>query len=191
MVTSNTRHSRRLPRAGSSVQTSLVAILLAGATAFCSGAEAGRDGNPLQPTLPAQQAGTPVTVTSLASGSGMLTPNSGIAEPTRLVVRDAATWASTWSRIWNGQSSQPLPAVDFTRDMVIVAGLGTKPTGGYSIVVESASRDGAALLVVVRTESPGSSCLLSEALTAPVAAVRVPRTEGDVKFEEKSVNRQC
>jgi len=162
----------------------LKALMLAVLTAYCSGNEA-TQGAPLAPGV--QQ---PVTVTRLASGSEPLTQNSGISESTRLVVRDAAVWADTWARIRPERPAPALPAVDFSREMLIVAGLGTRPSGGHSIIVESASREGESLQVVIRTETP-VGCVGIAALTAPVDVARVPRTDGDVRFTERSVTRNC
>jgi len=136
-------------------------------------------------------AGQAVALTRLASGSEPLTVNSGMTESTRLVVRDAATWASTWSRIWTVKPAPPLPAIDFSREMVIVVGLGTRPTGGYSIAVESAATEAGNLNVVVRTDTPGGGCLSAQMLTSPVDVVRVPRTEATVEFRDRNVTRNC
>ncbi len=43
---------------------------------------------------------------------------SGVHEPTQLVIRDQAAWVTLWSR-HRGATRDPVPAVDFSRDMVI------------------------------------------------------------------------
>jgi protease stability complex PrcB-like protein len=162
-------------------------LVLAVATTYCSGNDIARGADLPQPVAPGQS----VALTRLASGSESLTFNSGITESTRLVVRDAATWASTWSRIWTVRPAPPLPAIDFNREMVIVVGLGTRPTGGYSIAVESASTEAGNLNVVVRTDTPDSGCLLFQALTSPVDVARIPRTDATVEFRDRNVTRSC
>jgi hypothetical protein len=171
------------------MRNSRATLLLAAATACCAGSDAAGGADLQQPVAPDNQQA--VSVTRLASGADPLTYYSGITDATRLVVRDAATWAATWRRIWSAtQPAPPLPPVDFQGEMVIVAGLGSRPSGGHSIAVESAYREGTTLHIVVRTETPGSSCLLSTALTAPVDVARVPRAD-DVRFRDRNVTRSC
>src|SRR3954469_11187774 len=50
---------------------------------------------------------------------------SGFMARTRLVVRDQATWESVWMQLTGGiQPKPPTPAVNFEKDMVLVAGMG-------------------------------------------------------------------
>jgi protease stability complex PrcB-like protein len=162
----------------------LAPLILAAAAVYCAGDE-GAD----LPSAPGTQQS--ITVTRLAPGSGPLTEQSGMTDSARLVIRDASVWAETWARISTVRPAPPLPAVDFTREMVIVAALGTRPSGGYGIVVESASRENGSLYVAIRSESPGTSCLSSAVLTAPVDVARVPRSDEQVQFRERSVTRSC
>jgi protease stability complex PrcB-like protein len=134
----------------------------------------------------------PITVTRLRPEPAPLTFNSGMTESRRLVVRDEPTWRQTWSLIWRNVSEEPpLPHVDFTREIVVVAALGQRPTGGYSILVDGAARTAEGLSVRVRATSPGSSCATTQALTQAVDAARVPLVAGAVTFEERSETRDC
>ncbi len=117
---------------------------------------------------------------------------SGLDEPTREVIRTPGAWADAWQQLHEGQSPVPeRPAVDFEDSMVVLAAMGSRPTGGYDIEVESVHRDGKSLYVVVRETSPGESCGLTQAITAPATAVRVPRVDGDVEFVEKEAVSEC
>jgi PrcB C-terminal len=110
----------------------------------------------------------------------------------RAVVRDAATWQLTWDEIWRDQSPvPPLPSVDFQREMVIVAALGEKPTGGYSILLEGVLESGSGLTVQVRSISPGARCATTLALTQPVDVARVTRREGRVLYAERTETQDC
>jgi hypothetical protein len=162
-------------------------------SATCSGNEApaGALRPPAAPDAQQPAARQPVALTRLAPGAEPLSSFSGLSERTRLVVRDAAEWKQAWSRIWGSQTPPALPAVDFTREMVIIAGTGTRSSGGHRIAIDSAYIEGGTLHVVVRTEAPGANCLTSQALTAPVDVARVPRSEGQVTFSEMEASRSC
>lgn len=118
--------------------------------------------------------------------------HSGQAERQRLVIRDAVALAQFWSTLTAGITPQPpVPLVDLDAEMVIVAAMGTRPSGGFSIHIDHVYEQDGRVTVVVREVSPAASCIVTGALTAPVAAVRVPRRGGQVSFIERSATQRC
>jgi hypothetical protein len=134
-----------------------------------------------------EQPGTPMPVTRLRAEPYSFAGYSGLRQSERLVVRDAATWAA----IWRNVTSAPLPSVDFDREMIVVAALGERPTGGFDIVVESATASGDALTVRIRTIAPGPSCITTDVLTQPVDVARLPRTADVVRFVDDASVVDC
>lgn len=116
--------------------------------------------------------------------------SSGLEDSARTVVRDAQAWSALWAQIVaNHSPTPPVPSIDFSREMLIVAAMGTRNTGGYSIKVESVSGSSTELVATVTATSPGRSCMTTQAFTAPVDIMRVPRSELPVRFvEQRSVN---
>lgn len=118
--------------------------------------------------------------------------NGGLVDSTRQVVRTAGEWAAVWQRMHGHITPQPaLPAVDFTRSLVLVAAMGTRPSGGFTIAVDSVVRRGGGLVAHVTSTVPGASCMTTAALTQPVAAVRVDATAAEVTFQERQAVREC
>ncbi|HEX8243327.1 MAG TPA: protease complex subunit PrcB family protein [Longimicrobium sp.] len=117
---------------------------------------------------------------------------SGMADSARVTVRDAGAWRQAWSAVWRGSSPVPaLPQIDFGQEMVVVVALGTRNSGGYSILVDSAYQYGDRVEVVVRKESPGSRCFTTAALTQPVDIARIPASTLPVRFRERSFVHDC
>jgi hypothetical protein len=117
---------------------------------------------------------------------------SGVAERKRSVIRDQSAWDALWRQASADHlPARPTPSVDFSREMVIVAAMGTKSSGGYSIHIDSVSERNHRLHVAVREVSPGKDCMTTMALTAPAIAVVVPRRDGDVVFVESSTTQDC
>jgi hypothetical protein len=117
---------------------------------------------------------------------------SGIDARRRGVVRTADEWSAFWSEVYAGRDPVPeRPDVDFDQNMVIVAAMGTRPSGGYLVAFETIGRTGADYHVVVRETSPGRSCMTTAALTQPVVAVRVARSDGNVSFIERTTTQRC
>jgi hypothetical protein len=116
---------------------------------------------------------------------------SGFDQPARLVVRDAAAWQAFWEQMYVGYLPQPpLPAVDFSNQMVIAAAMGKRSSGGFTISIENVS-PGAEVLVKVVSTSPGPCCGRTLAVTQPVDVVVVPRSDAPVRFEERAETRDC
>ena len=117
---------------------------------------------------------------------------SGIAEPGRLVIRDAQEWNAFWDDATRNLLPKPeTPGVDFGRHMVIVAAMGTRGTGGYAISIDDVGEAQGRLFAVVREFSPGFGCITTQVVTAPLTAVRVPRSDEPVTFDEREERRDC
>ncbi|MFI5230035.1 MAG: protease complex subunit PrcB family protein [Gemmatimonadales bacterium] len=134
----------------------------------------------------------PVPIDRLRDGDHAYSAYSGIADSTRVVVRDSASWRQLWTQLNRPFiPPPPLPPVDFGREMVVVAGLGARPTAGYDIVIEGAERDSSGLEVAVRRTSPGAGCPVLAVVTQPVDLARLPTLAVDTRFRERTVVTPC
>jgi hypothetical protein len=144
-----------------------------------------------QPHAPDPSA-TVVPVTRLRAEPYSFTFYSGLVDPQRLIVRDAAGWQQVWSAIWRNQSPPPpLPNIDFAREMVAVVALGQRATGGFAILVDRAATSADGVTVLVRSIAPRPNCVVTQALTQPVDIARLPRTDGVVTFRDKAEEQAC
>lgn len=115
----------------------------------------------------------------------LATTHSGVAERRREVVRDEASWARLWSEIHAGFTpAPPLPAVDFSRHMLIAVALGTRPSGGFGIEVRSVATRGESLEIAVAESCPAAGAMVTLSLTQPVEVVRAPRLAQTPSFRE-------
>ena len=143
-------------------------------------------------TLAAPGANTPLTVTRLRSEPFSFTYVSQIRQPKQLVIRDQATWVTTWNLLWPAVALVGAPPyVDFDHEMIVLAALGERPTGGYSILVDSAGSGADGVTVWVGTSAPGPHCGTTQALTQPVDLARLPRIDAPVRFVETSRVADC
>ncbi len=118
--------------------------------------------------------------------------STGVTEHARLVLGDEASWTALWNRVVaNLFPHPPAPAVDFGKYMVVAAAMGTKPSGGFAIGIDSAYSSNGHVYVVVHETSPGDRCAVPMMLTAPFAAVLLPRTAEPVLFVERTAVARC
>ena len=109
--------------------------------------------------------------------------NSGVTAPETIVIRDAVAWSGLWARIYaTVDPIPPLPEVDFTREMIVAAALGTRATGGYNVLLTQATEDANGIQIHVLETSPGANCFNTQALTQPIDLGRVDRREVPVHF---------
>jgi hypothetical protein len=122
----------------------------------------------------------------------LLQGNSGLTEPTRLVVRSDAEWRDVWSKLVDHVSPVPeAPSIDFTKEMVVVASLGAKPTAGHMIRVARAGRMSGVTYVEVVSTSPGPRCKMPPRPSAPADVVVMPKLDEPVTFVETYVVSAC
>jgi hypothetical protein len=118
--------------------------------------------------------------------------HSGVTDSLRLVVRDQATWEQTWARIHSYLVPAPsIVSPDFSTEVVVMASLGERNSGGYEIQIDSVTRHANGAVVHLTRYAPGPRCFNTAALTQPVHAVRMPRTNGPVLFRERLQVRDC
>lgn len=146
-------------------------------------------GNPASEERPA---GEPAAPESLAFEPLHQDFYSGLEDRRRAVLRTEAEWRELWNEIAGRQVPPPEPLeVDFELRMVIVAAMGSRPTGGHAIAIESVRAEGDRIVVGVVETSPGAGCMTTQAFTAPVVAVTVEKRPGDAVFVERAVSEPC
>lgn len=134
----------------------------------------------------------PVTVARLRDGATAFSSYAGIGDPMRAVIRDSTAWRRLWERLNQPFLPQPaLPAIDFGREMIVVAALGSRPNAGYDVVIEGAEQDSAGIQISVRIASPASGCPTAAVMTQPVDLARVPLSDQPVRFRQRDVVVAC
>ena len=110
----------------------------------------------------------------------------------RLAVLDTADLAAIWKRIVGSASPAPVPAIDFSREMLLIVGMGQAPCMGYQINVDTVFRDrDKRVYAVVRERHHGSRCGCLNEVVSPVDIIRVPRTVRPVTFLERRETNVC
>jgi len=117
---------------------------------------------------------------------------SGFGEQTRRVVTNQSEWEAAWRQLWHNVRPIPdAPPVDFDREIVLLAAMGSRGTGGYTIHVEDAAVNGDHVTVRVIETSPGRGCGTTQAVTAPADVVKLTRTPLPIRFETVRSVHDC
>ena len=129
-------------------------------------------------------AGAGAAVEQQAFETILAAAHSGLHDRTREIVRDEAGWARLWAEI-HGSDAPAVPPVDFSRQMLIVVALGTRPSGGFGIRVGGVATRGDRLEVAVLESCPPPGAMVTAALTQPVEVVRVARLSQAPTFQDR------
>ncbi len=133
-----------------------------------------------------------LTVSRLSAQGVKLPRDSGIPGEMMSVIKDEAAWKTFWSTMHASQTpAPPVPAVDFSREIIVVAAAGMRPSSGYAIQVMSATEAKGDVTVSVELISPGAGCINAQMMTSPVDIARIPKRDGQVRFDVARRVRDC
>ena len=104
---------------------------------------------------------------------------SGVDHASQVVVQTAAEWSALWKA---HAPERPMPAVDFSTNMLIAVFLGSRPTSGYSIEIRRITAGPDAVEVEYVEQQPDPQTITAQILTAPCHIVTIPRRPAVVKF---------
>jgi hypothetical protein len=131
------------------------------------------------------------------------TGNEGPEIATFTAVQSEPEWRKLWaeleprlSRDMRQSAPHPFPHIDFTRQTLLFAALGTKPTGGFSLSVESITENPASITVNLVALSPGKGCGdaiygITQITTHPITLLVIPKTSKPVHFDTVQVEPAC
>jgi hypothetical protein len=110
----------------------------------------------------------------------------------REVIRNREEFIDFWKRLHGrvppGGYVMPLPEIDFSKEMIIVAAMGQRPSSGYSIIIDGACEADGQVEVFVSSVEDVSCGVVAMVLTYPADAVRLPRSDLPVVFRETQLS---
>jgi hypothetical protein len=122
---------------------------------------------------------------------GTFRHNSQIVRAGAHAIRSEADWQRLWATMTRGGSYRPLPQVDFSREMLLVAAMGARSSGGYAIRITGVRETRRALTVSVLRRSLGPRCGATAAITEPADIVRVPMSTKPIRWVYRDVAPRC
>jgi hypothetical protein len=110
----------------------------------------------------------------------------------RLVIKNRGEFGNFWKQLTGpvppDPSVFPFPEVDFSKELVVVAAMGQRPSSGYWTIIDGACEvDGQVEVFISNVEDTSCSGVLTS-LTYPADAVLIPRTELPIVFRETRVS---
>ena len=110
----------------------------------------------------------------------------------RLVIKTTEEFSDFWKRftapIPPSNGIPPPPAIDFSKEMIVVSAMGQRPSLGYWTFIDGACEvDGQVEVFVTNVEDV--KCMgVFTVITYPADAVRIPRTDLPIVFRETQLS---
>ena len=109
-------------------------------------------------------------------------------KPIRLVIKTRDEFNDFWKGLVSpGSFLPPLPDVNFSKEMIVVVGMGLRPSPGFVIMIDGACEvDGQVELFVSKVED-GPCVVVPAVVTSAGDVVRIPRSDLPIVFREIQV----
>jgi hypothetical protein len=104
---------------------------------------------------------------------------TGVEQAEYVLISNEDQLLNFWNRAYGSQLSvPPLPNVDFRRETIVAAFIGSKPTGGYGLGVDEVTLEGNDAYIDLTETAPAADAITTQALTSPWVMLRILR--GDI-----------
>jgi hypothetical protein len=97
----------------------------------------------------------------------------------QVTIRTGAEWKALWTE---HAPTAKMPAVDFSKNMVVGIFLGSKPSAGHEVEITGLRTQDKDVIVEYVQKQPGRGTMAAQILTEPFHLVAVPKHEGTVRF---------
>jgi hypothetical protein len=128
-----------------------------------------------------------------------------VDQPAYFTVRSKEQWLEWWNARISGalpaptpkQPAQSIPArppppdIDFEHFILVVASSGAKLGTGNSIAFIAIFRNPSGIIASVQETAQRGSCVISTAVSIPVAIALIPRTDETIRFRVASAESDC
>jgi len=102
---------------------------------------------------------------------------SRVDEARVVVARNQDEWAAAWRA---HAAARPLPAIDWSKEIVVGVFAGSRTTGGYRVEILGYRREDGRTIVGYRETAPAPGALTAQVITSPFAIVTIPMQAGEV-----------
>lgn len=109
--------------------------------------------------------------------------------PFRLIIKSRDELSEFWNRfLKQSDYLPPLPEVDFSKEMIVVVGLGLRPMPCCGILIDGVCEvDGKVEVFITKMEDGPCTGLVPQITTAPADIVRISRSDLPIVYRETQV----
>ena len=116
---------------------------------------------------------------------------SAIEEKREVLLNNNDDYQKLMTEVYKNLDQMPrIPVVDFNKNSVIAVFIGNRSNGGFMVSIDSIT-EGKNLTVNITETTPGSNCMVTDAITRPFSLVKIPKTDSKPVFKTKQIVKDC
>jgi hypothetical protein len=119
----------------------------------------------------------------------------GLPEAPYVAIRTVEAWDALWPESSTNPNAPPIPKIDFTKFILLIAQTGVRPSSGYKIIFDSvdvapAASNKMATTVHIVEMAPGNCPALAH-LADSVSYALIPQTTNEIRFIVSKADSDC
>lgn len=114
-----------------------------------------------------------------------------VSKPTAALINDPQSWENLKKRLVFSSRRRELPAIDFSRQSVLVVFAGSQDRGGNQLEIKKIYRQNEQIRVEALLTIPGKNCLDTPYYSVPIVLSIIPKTEAKVELELSQEKKPC
>ena len=117
---------------------------------------------------------------------------SGFTDEKMIVIDNNDDYQKAMAIVYYNLDQMPVvPDVDFNKYTVILAAMGTKNNGGYTIGIDNITKSKSIVTVNLTETSPGKNCVLTDMVSSPYQVIKVKKIKKEIKFNISRNTKDC
>ena len=129
----------------------------------------------------------PILVVELHSGN-----NGRFEAKEQKVITTKEGLTDVWTKAYgNYLKKDPVPEVDFSKNVVLLVAMGEKNAGGYTIKINKVVGSKLNTVVSILETNPGKNCNLTTAMTYPFQIVQIEKQAKEIVFNTTTKIIEC
>ena len=116
---------------------------------------------------------------------------SAIEDKREVLLNNNDDYQKLMADVYKNLDQMPrIPVVDFNKNSVVAVFIGNRSNGGFMVAIDSITET-KNLTVNLTETTPGSTCIVTDAITRPFTLVKIPKTEAMPVFKTKQIVKEC
>lgn len=135
----------------------------------------------------------PYALTRIDNFPTVVETTNKVVDKKRLVVSSQEEFEKIMEELLSDKSKINLPAVDFSKNRVIIASTETNETTGYSAKISSVVKDeqNKKLNTIITFTKPGETCINEEKTNVAIDIVTIEKNDFEVTFDRETKTKEC
>ena len=114
---------------------------------------------------------------------------NAIYEQQTRIITSTDQWIDLWAEMF--PDGIAAPEINLNEKKVIAVFQGQKPTGGYSVIIESITEYQDYIEIGIKDIYPGLNCIVKQEITSPYTTIAIKNSKKEIRFFREEQKQNC